>query len=355
MSAYFFGRVTLAGLVLNFVAIPAMAVTQVAGMAAPAAWPSCPLRQLAWPGGVASRRSRARRVRLDRLGVDTFRGAVARPSTLAIVAYYAAALTAWCVAVRLATSRVASRASVRALVRVAVALTVRQLSGSRSQPWTLLAVHGDGRLHVTFVDVGQGDAAFVRFPRGGTMLVDAGGSRVESLRRRRSRRRTGAARGRRSPLDTLVLTHGDADHVGGAASMLSDFATASTCGKACRCRACRSRGAPRGRRRGSARDGPPCSDDDSDGLSTMCRCSSFIRSYRTGSGRSRATTTRSCSSCDGATSRSCSPATSAARWSRRSPRFEPAPLRVLKVPHHGSLTSSSEAVRAQAASAGGRS
>ena len=77
---------------------------------------------------------------------------------------------------------------------------------------------------MTFVDVGQGDAAVIRFPRGGTMLVDAGGGGsigydvgdrvVGPVMRQAGIRR----------LDSLVLTHGDADHIGGAASIISDFA-----------------------------------------------------------------------------------------------------------------------------------
>ena len=41
--------------------------------------------------------------------------------------------------------------------------------------WAWVASRGDGRLHVSFLDVGQGDAAFIRLPRGSTILVDAGG------------------------------------------------------------------------------------------------------------------------------------------------------------------------------------
>src|SRR4029077_20194269 len=91
----------------------------------------------------------------------------------------------------------------------------------------ILASRGDGRLHVTFLDVGQGDSAFLRFPRGATLLVDAGGVagppgrspfdigdrvvapplRVAGVRR----------------LDYLVLTHGDPDHIGGAGAILEEF------------------------------------------------------------------------------------------------------------------------------------
>ena len=85
-------------------------------------------------------------------------------------------------------------------------------------PRTILASRGDGRLHVTFVDVGQGDAIFVVFPHGSTLLVDAGGLSSASFDVGDRVvapviRDAGFYR-----LDYLALTHGDPDHIGGAAS-----------------------------------------------------------------------------------------------------------------------------------------
>ncbi len=93
----------------------------------------------------------------------------------------------------------------------------------------------DGRLHVLFLDVGQGDAAFVRFPDGTTMLIDAGGrprfdeplgfDNGEPLRAEQfdigDRVVTASllAQGI-SNLDWIVATHGDVDHVGGFGAVL---------------------------------------------------------------------------------------------------------------------------------------
>lgn len=72
-------------------------------------------------------------------------------------------------------------------------------------------------LRVAFLDIGQGDAAFVETPRGNQMLIDFGpGSSVL------------AALGRELPfydrtLDVVLATHPDADHVGGLPEVLERF------------------------------------------------------------------------------------------------------------------------------------
>jgi competence protein ComEC len=80
----------------------------------------------------------------------------------------------------------------------------------------------DGRLHVTVLDVGQGDAIALQSPGGRSAQVDAGaGNRfdagaavVEPFLRQRAVRR----------LDFLLLTHDHDDHAGGARSLLGRFA-----------------------------------------------------------------------------------------------------------------------------------
>ena len=80
-----------------------------------------------------------------------------------------------------------------------------------------------GCLSVTFLDVGQADAALVRFPTRHSLLVDTGGSLggafdVGSRIVAPALWTLGVRR-----LDYLALTHGDPDHIGGAAAVLRDF------------------------------------------------------------------------------------------------------------------------------------
>jgi competence protein ComEC len=93
-----------------------------------------------------------------------------------------------------------------------------------TNPLALVATRGDGALHLTFIDVGQGDSIFAVFPHGSTMLVDAGGLSASSSFDIGDRvvapviRDAGFRR-----LDYLALTHGDPDHIGGAPSIVREF------------------------------------------------------------------------------------------------------------------------------------
>lgn len=76
----------------------------------------------------------------------------------------------------------------------------------------------DGKLHVTFLDVGQGDAIFIQTPQGQKILVDGGPSPTILL----------AALGRRMPfwdrtIDLVVLTHPHDDHVSGLIPVLERY------------------------------------------------------------------------------------------------------------------------------------
>ena len=81
---------------------------------------------------------------------------------------------------------------------------------SRSQP--------DGLLHVSFLDVGQGDAIFIQTPTGRQILID-GGYYPSVLNDQL---------GRQMPfwdrhLDMLVATHPDADHVAGLVEVFDRY------------------------------------------------------------------------------------------------------------------------------------
>ena len=131
---------------------------------------------------------------------------VAPPPAAAIVAYdVAAGLAAWTL-----RRYVFLAIGMLALASVGVLLTTLRLP--------------DGRLTITMLDVGQGDAIVVRTPRGHTILIDTGG-RLER----------GPGTDGRSPaelvgerivlaylqrenihrIDLMVLTHPHGDHVGG--------------------------------------------------------------------------------------------------------------------------------------------
>lgn len=85
--------------------------------------------------------------------------------------------------------------------------------------WWPVLVRGPGVMELHVVDVGQGDALALRTPRGRWVLIDAGRSWQSGDAGRRAVVPYLKARG--GSVALFVLTHPDADHVGGAASVLA--------------------------------------------------------------------------------------------------------------------------------------
>ncbi len=219
VAALTFQRVTLAGLPLNFVAIPCMSVVQIAAMAVVAfdqigamsfASLAAVVVQWATVGLIESTRL------LDVAPWLTWR--VPPPSPTVVTLYYAALASWWW------TSR-AQATSSRVAVRAAAALTLVFFVWIVGAPAARVRAAGDGWLHVSMIDVGQGDAMLVTFPNGRTLVVDTGGVSVAGDFDIGERVIGPALRARSLlRLDYLAVTHGDPDHVGGARSLVRDFA-----------------------------------------------------------------------------------------------------------------------------------
>ena len=213
-----FQQVTVAGLVLSAVAIPGMALAQAAAalavlvdVVAPAL---LPVTGLALRAGAALVTGSARVV--DLVPWTSWR--VPPPEVAAVVAYYLS-LAAWLWS-RHAARDTAWAASVRWVSALALPAVVVWVAVA---PASLLSV-APGDLRVTVFDVGQGDAMLVQFPNGRRLLVDAGGMNADG--RDLGERVVGPAlraRGIRR-VDYLLVTHADADHIGGAASLVREFA-----------------------------------------------------------------------------------------------------------------------------------
>jgi len=126
-----------------------------------------------------------------------------------------AATLAWCGMLALVPvlgARRWTRAGAAACLAAALALSI--------WPWVR---PGDGRLRVTFLDVGQGDAVLVELPEGPRLLVDGGpagarrldvGERVLApfLWNRPAAR-----------VDAVAVSHSDPDHSGGLRAVLTRF------------------------------------------------------------------------------------------------------------------------------------
>jgi competence protein ComEC len=168
-------------------------------------------------------------------------------ASIVYVLYY---LPLVCLAVRLArwnpTSRVArvidkgERSSWLLGPRVAAIALLLLSSVIIIHPYS--AGKGHGRLRIDFLDVGQGDAALITMPDGTTLLVDAGGRPRFDYRQKSSteeQREVSFERDTRSigeavvseylwwrgldHVDYILATHADADHIDGLRDIVRNF------------------------------------------------------------------------------------------------------------------------------------
>ena len=214
LAATVFSRVTVAGLILNFAAIPLMTVAQVTGMLAVAVSPLTEtgarltgyVAHLAASGIVESARLMDVLPWLSRRVPD--------PPIVIVAAYYIG-WAVWLSAPGRRRRRLVSGTAVLlagGLILVGPLPPVMSLCSGMSQA-----------VRILFLDVDQADATLINLPSGDSVLVDAGGTvrgsydvggRIVSP----ALWHAGVRR-----LGYLVLTHGDPDHIGGAPSVIADF------------------------------------------------------------------------------------------------------------------------------------
>jgi competence protein ComEC len=217
-----FSRVSVAGVVLNLAAIPLMTLVQVAGLAMivlgpiapPAATAAAALAGVSCEGLVAS------------AGLVDWWPALSwrvPPPPLAMVVVYYAAWGVWVIGRGREHTRLAMAALASAVVATyGLAFAPDWLPARR----VLLPPAAEAPRHLTivFLDVGQGDATFIRFPSGRGWLLDAGGIPGATTFDVGSRVVAPVlwSLGVRA-LDVMAVSHADPDHAGGVSSIVTDF------------------------------------------------------------------------------------------------------------------------------------
>ena len=209
VSASAFSRVTSAGLILNLLAVPAMGVVQIAAMAVTLASGS-PL--LAYGAGWTAHVAAGALVSSADLvkAAPWLTARVPPPPAGLVLTYYGALL-----------ATVAGRGRLRiASVVVYLAALAAVVTGADV---TRLGHSADPPLRLTVFDVGQAESMLLQ-TGSHTLLVDTGGAPfgggIDVGRRVLAPALW--ARGLRS-LAALLVTHGDPDHLGGAVAVVDDF------------------------------------------------------------------------------------------------------------------------------------
>ena len=224
LVAFHFHRISLVGVPATLITLPALpavlviqTVAGLLGLIAP--WLATPFGWLAWAPtayitGVVGLFA----------GLPSASFETGRVAPLLVWAYYGALLL-WYV------RRPVRSTVLRTLQLVQTSQSALRLPEKDVPAWLLFPVIAiaalvwvatlflpDGRLHVTFADVGQGDAILITTPSGKTVLVDGGPDPMGSPR----------LLGDRLPfwdrtIDLVLLTHPHADHVTGLTQVLRRY------------------------------------------------------------------------------------------------------------------------------------
>ena len=208
IAASLFSRVTFAGLVLNLAAIPLMTAVQCGSMFL--LWSTLVHPAAADHAGTLVHYAATGLVDSSRLvSIAPWLARDVPPPAWWLCAAYYTLCVGWLVVPR------GRRVVVAALASTGVLLVSGRAPAASATPPA-----APGVLRVVILDVGQGDATLVVLPNGTAMLIDAGGIAgtsfdiggrvvVPALRALGVRR-----------LHAFVVTHGDPDHIDGAAALL---------------------------------------------------------------------------------------------------------------------------------------
>jgi len=209
VSAAVFSRVGIAGLVLNFAAIPAMSVVEIAGIVAAvfSGWWETGARIAGLVSSLAASFLVSSSSVVDTPSLVSWR---VPPTWIGwtVIFYGVGAVFLW----RRDRSRIRAACGIAALAALAIIL---------SAPGLEMAAPPAGWLRVTLIDVGQGDSILVQFPTRQSLLVDAGGAAGFDIGGRVVTPALWASGVRH--LDYLAFTHPDFDHIGGIRSEARDM------------------------------------------------------------------------------------------------------------------------------------
>lgn len=208
VEAWTFSRVSVAGVVLNLTALPLMTIAQAAGLVMVLSPVDAGAQLAGWAARLATSGLVLSAGLVDQLPVITRH--IPPPAPGVITLYYAS---------------VAAAMWTRGLARVAAGASVAVLAG--------LVITGHPRseaatsptLSLTVFDVGQGDAMLLTLPDGSRTMIDAGGIGYGESSFDIGTRVLEPALWAQGVyrLNALTVTHGDPDHLGGAPALLRDL------------------------------------------------------------------------------------------------------------------------------------